>query len=306
MQLVTGGAGFIGSHIVEQLVANGQHVRVIDNLLAGCMDNLAGVLDRVEFIERDLRDDTALRSAMRDVDVVFHQAADASVPRSMSDPAACYDVNVMGTLRLLEAARNVGVRRVVFASSCAVYGEEPESPKREPMPSAPASPYAASKVAGEDLCALYGRVFGLETVRLRYFNVFGPRQSPFSAYAPVIPRFISAFANGAAPAIYGDGEQTRDFVYVDDVVRANLLAANATGANGRVFNIASGRSVSLNQVVTHLQTIMGSTIEAQYVEQRPGDIRHSAADISAALEIGFRAAIPFADGLSRTVRALTG
>ncbi len=306
MQLVTGGAGFIGSHIVEQLVANGQHVRVIDNLLAGCMDNLAGVLDRVEFIERDLRDDTALRSAMRDVEVVFHQAADASVPRSMSDPAACYDVNVMGTLRLLEAARNVGVRRVVFASSCAVYGEEPESPKREPMPSAPASPYAASKVAGEDLCALYGRVFGLETVRLRYFNVFGPRQSPFSAYAPVIPRFISAFANGAAPVIFGDGEQTRDFVYVDDVVRANLLAANATGANGRVFNIASGRSVSLNQVVTHLQTIMGSTIEAQYVEQRPGDIRHSAADISAALEIGFRAAIPFADGLSRTVRALTG
>jgi UDP-glucose 4-epimerase len=223
----------------------------------------------------------------------------------MTDPAACYESNVMGTLNVLQAAREAGVRRVVFASSCAVYGDAPGLPKTERTPLAPGSPYAASKLAGEHLCEVYTRGFGLEAVSLRYFNVFGPRQDPNSAYAPVIPRFIQALLDGERPTIYGDGNQTRDFIYVDDVVQANLLAAESPDAPGKVFNIASGRSVSLNRLLAILTELVGAGTQPIYHPARVGDVRHSGADVSAAAAaLGFEILVPFELGLARTVAAM--
>jgi UDP-glucose 4-epimerase len=306
MYLVTGGAGFIGSHIAARLIERGEQVRVFDNFSTGKIGNLAPLGFQAELIKGDLRDAEALRRAMRGVEVVFHQAADPSVPRSMADPAACYESNVVGTVNVLQAAHEAGVRRVVFASSCAVYGDEPTLPKRETTPLAPMSPYATSKLAGEQLCQVYTRVFGVEAVALRYFNVFGPRQDPNSAYAPVIPRFIKALQDGQPPTVFGDGEQTRDFVYVDDVVQANLLAAQSPDAPGRIFNIASGRSVSLNRLLGLLVEITGLPAQPIYLPARTGDVRHSAADHSAAATaLGFEILVPFEMGLARTVEAMS-
>jgi nucleoside-diphosphate-sugar epimerase len=305
MYLVTGGAGFIGSHLVARLLDRGGAVRVFDNFSTGKEENLAAFGFRAEVVRGDLRDLAAVRAAMEDIEVVFHQAADPSVPRSMTDPAACYEANVMGTLNILQAAREVGVRRVVFASSCAVYGDDPRLPKTERTRPAPASPYASSKLAGEQLCEVYTRSFGLEAVALRYFNVFGPRQDPGSAYAPVIPRFIQALLATERPMIFGDGNQTRDFIYVDDVVQANLLAAESPDAPGRVFNIASGRSVSLNRLLATLGEIIGTGFQPVYLPARPGDVRHSAAEISAAADaLGFEILVPLEIGLARTVTAM--
>ena len=301
--LVTGGAGFIGSHLVEGLVRRGHAVRVFDNLSTGSLDNLAPVQDAVEVVIGDLRDGEAVNRAVEGVEVVFHQAADPSVPRSISHPRDCYDINVLGTLNLLAAARDAGCRRVVFASSCAVYGNDPRQPKSEELPPAPESPYASSKLAGEELCQVFTRVYGLEAVALRYFNVYGPRQSPDGPYASVIPRFIADLKAGARPRVFGDGEQTRDFIFVGDVVEANLRAATASEAVGEVINIGSGHSTSINALLTVLAPLIGNTVEPIYEAERPGDVRHSLAEMSKARRLlGFEARTPLAEGLAQTVR----
>jgi len=307
MYLITGGAGFIGSHIAARLVGDGQRVRVLDNLSSGSVRNLAPILGDMEFIEGDIRDTAVLRQAMHGVEVVFHEAAEPSVPRSIADPAATFAINVEGTLNVLTAARDFECRRVVFATTCAIYGDAPGLPKVESLPPAPLSPYAMSKLTGEHLCAMYTRLYGLETVGLRYFNVFGPRQDPSSAYAAAIPTFLEAIAAGRRPRVFGDGEQSRDFVAVDDVVRANLLAAHVAGIGGGVFNIASGRSVTINQVLATLGEAMEMDVTAEYLPARPGDILHSLADVSRARdELGFVAEISFHDGIARIVNDQQG
>jgi UDP-glucose 4-epimerase len=298
MWLVTGGAGFIGSHLVHRLVQDGQPVRVIDNLSTGDSEKLDAVRDQIEFIEGDIRDAAAVRAAMRGATVVLHHAAQPSVPRSVEDPAGTYAVNLDGTRMLLDAARNAGTRRFVLASTSAIYGDEPTTPKSEALMPRPISPYASSKLAAEHLCAVYHRCYGLECVALRYFNVFGPRQDPDSAYAAVIPRMIDRLQRGALPIIYGDGEQTRDFIYVGDVVEANLRAAVAEVEPGGVFNIASGRPTSLNQMLRVLAAEFGVEPIAEHQPERAGDIRHSLADPSrAAAELGFTARTSLAEGL---------
>jgi UDP-glucose 4-epimerase len=282
MYLVTGGAGFIGSHLAARLVADRAAVRVFDNFSSGSRDNLAAIAANIDVVDGDIRDEAAIRRATGGVEVVFHQAADPSVPRSVADPRTTYDVNVTGTLNVLLAARDAACRRVVFASSCAVYGDDPALPKHEGMLPVPVSPYAASKLAGEGLCAVFARVNALETIALRYFNVFGPRQDPHSPYAAVIPRFLDALRRGESPVVYGDGEQTRDFVYVGNVVEANMRAADSPGTSGRVFNVASGQPVRFNEVRGKLTALLGVEVRAAYEPARARDIRHSAADVSAA------------------------
>ncbi|MBA2469021.1 MAG: SDR family oxidoreductase [Chloroflexia bacterium] len=302
MYLITGGAGFIGSHIATRLVHQGHRVRVLDNLASGSVRNLEPIMDDVEFIEGDIRDTGALRRAMAGAEVVFHEAAEPSVPRSIADPASTFAINVEGTLNVLTAARDLECRRVVFATTCAIYGDAPELPKLESLPPAPLSPYAMSKLTGEHLCAMYSRLYGLETVGLRYFNVFGPRQDPSSAYAAAIPKFLEALHAGHQPRVFGDGEQSRDFVAVDDVVRANLLAAGADGVGGRVFNVASGKSVTINQVLATLGEVTGIDATPEYLPARAGDILHSLADVSLARRyLGFEATIGFREGIERIV-----
>ncbi len=304
MLLVTGGAGFIGSHIVERLVEMGEPVRILDNFSTGKRENLAGVLDRIEIVEGDLRDPEAVRRAVTGVRTVFHQAAVPSVPRSIADPETTMDVNVMGTLNLLQAARDAGCKRIVFASSSSVYGNTPVLPKTETMTPSPLSPYAVSKLTGEHLCSVFTHVFGLETVSLRYFNVFGPRQDPHSQYAAVIPKFVQALKTGDEPTIFGDGEQSRDFTYVANVVDANLRAATADGVAGRVFNVASGRAVSINTLLATIAERMGVEARPRYCPPRPGDVRDSLADIAAAREcLGYQVSVPFEDGIAQTVAA---
>ena len=304
MYLVTGGAGFIGSHIVTRLVEQGAEVRVFDNLSTGKRENLAPVIEQIEFIEGDLRNEAAIADAARGVDVIFHEAAVPSVPRSVADPKTTMDVNVTGTLNLLLATRDAGCRRVVFASSSSVYGDTPALPKVETMTPKPLSPYAISKLTGEQLCENVTRLYGLETVALRYFNVFGPRQDPNSQYAAVIPKFLHALMSGETPTIYGDGEQSRDFTYVDNVVDANLRATAVPDASGHVFNIASGRAVSVNSMLRQIAELLGVDARAHHDPPRPGDIRDSVADITAARDVlGFVPRIAFADGLARTVAA---
>lgn len=304
MYLITGGAGFIGSHLATRLVREGQRIRVLDNLASGSVRNLADVRDDLEFIEGDIRDPAAVHQAMRGVEVVFHEAAEPSVPRSIADPATTFAVNVEGTLNVLAAARDLACRRVVFATTCAIYGDAPELPKIESLPPAPLSPYAMSKLTGEQLCAMYTRLYGLETVGLRYFNVFGPRQDPTSAYAAAIPKFLESMRAGHRPRVFGDGEQSRDFVAVDDVVTANLLAASVDGIEGGVFNVASGRSVTINQVLNTLGDVSGCDVAPDYLPARPGDILHSLADVSLArARLGFEARLPFREGIVRIVEA---
>jgi UDP-glucose 4-epimerase len=287
--LVTGGAGFIGSHLVEALLGRSREVRVLDDFSTGSPGNLEGVRDRVEVLDGDITDLDTVRCAMRGVEVVFHQAALASVPRSVADPLATHRVCVNGTLNVLLAARDAGARRVVYAASSSAYGNSARLPKSEADPTAPLSPYAAAKLAGENYCAAFSEVYGLETVRLRYFNVFGPRQSPDSPYAAVIPRFLAALTAGKSPVIHGDGGQSRDFTFVADVVQANLLAAAAPGVSGRVYNVACGRRTTLLELVEHLNRLLGTAIAPEHTPPRPGDVRHSQADIRrACAELGYR------------------
>lgn len=303
--LVTGGAGFIGSHIAAALLDRNENVRVFDNMLTGREINLAALQGRAEFIQGDLRDRDALAAAMEGAEVVFHQGAIASVPRSIADPVGSLEINVNGTQNVLLAAREMGVRRVVYASSSAVYGDAPVLPKHEDLPPNTLSPYAAQKLAGELLCDVFTRIYGLETVALRYFNVFGPRQDPASEYAAVIPRFLTMLLEGKKPVVFGDGEQTRDFVYIENVVQANLLAATSPTASGRAMNIGYGEQVSLNEVLHLAGNLLGTTVEAEYREARPGDVRDSVADIRLAEDLlGYRPEVSFQEGLARTLEAL--
>jgi len=303
--LVTGGAGFIGSHIAEALLGVGESVRIFDNLATGRESNLAALKGRAQFIQGDLRDLASVRAAMQGVEVVFHQGALASVPRSIADPIGSLETNINGTQNVLLAARDSGVRRVVYASSSSVYGDTPTLPKREDMPTHPMSPYAVQKLSGELLCGVFTRIYGLETVALRYFNVFGPRQDPASEYAAVIPRFLTALIEKRRPIVFGDGEQTRDFTYIANVVQANLLAASSSEAVGYALNIGCGEQISLNTVLRLAGELLGVTVDADYREPRPGDVRDSCADINLAQRLlGYRPSVSFHEGLARTLDAL--
>jgi len=300
--LVTGAAGFIWSNLVRALIERGGSVRAMDSLATGRRLNLVDIEEQIEFIQADLRDPEAFSRAMEGVDVVFHQAALPSVARSVADPLASHEVNATGTLRLLRAARQSGVRRFVYASSSSVYGDTPALPKSEDLATNPLSPYAVSKLAGEHYCRVFTRLFDLETVSLRYFNVFGPRQDPTSEYAAVVPKFIAAMSRGEAPEIHGDGTQSRDFTYVANVVDANLRAADAPRVGGEVLNIACGRRASLLDLVATLNDILGAAIEARFGEPRPGDVKHSLADISRARRLlGYEPRVQLEEGLARAV-----
>jgi nucleoside-diphosphate-sugar epimerase len=300
--LVTGGAGFIGSNLVERLLREGRSVRVLDNFSTGRRENLAALDGEFELVEGDVQSYERAHSAVRGCEVVFHQAALPSVPRSIQDPLTSNAANVTGTLQVLLAARDEGVERVVYASSSSTYGASTELPKRESMPALPISPYAVAKLSAEGYCRAFHQVYGIQTVALRYFNVFGPRQDPRSQYAAVIPRFILAFLGDQSPVVYGDGEQSRDFTYVDNVVDANLLAATAEGVAGRYFNIATGSRTSLNAMLAELRSLTGKAIEARYLDPRPGDVKHSLADIGLAGEaLGYEPGVDFANGLRMTL-----
>ena len=305
--LVTGGGGFIGSHLVERLVRDGHRVRVIDNFTTGHRRNLQPYLDDIELVEGDLQSYERASAAVRGCEIVLHQAAMPSVPRSVQDPLTSNAANVIGTLNVLLAARDGGVRRVVFASSSSVYGSVPDLPKREELPTLPISPYAVAKLAGEGYCRSFTEVYGLETVALRYFNVFGARQDPLSQYAAVIPNFITAALRGESPTIFGDGEQSRDFTYVDNVVEGNVLAMSAPGVvAGRAYNVACGDRITLNELVATIGRVLGRAIEPRYEAPRPGDVRHSMADTTRAREdFGFEPIVGFEDCLARTVRYYT-
>ncbi|NJD61127.1 MAG: SDR family oxidoreductase [Deltaproteobacteria bacterium] len=310
--LVTGGAGFIGSNLAEALLAAGHRVRVLDNFLTGKMQNLAGFAERFggsfELVEGDLRDLAMTRKAADGVDFVLHQGALPSVPRSVADPVLSNGINVGGTVNLLVAARDAGVRRVVFAASSSAYGDTPELPKRESMTPRPKSPYAAQKLAGEHYMRIFFEVYGLETISLRYFNVFGPRQDPASTYAAVIPRFITSVLTGKAPTVYGDGLQTRDFTFIDNVVDANLRACSAPReACGKVFNIACGERISLLDILEVVYGLAACRVTPAFEPARQGDVRDSLADISMAKDqLGYSPKVPFPDGLSRTFNFFKG
>ncbi len=342
--LVTGGAGFIGSNIVEELLKRGEEVRVLDNFSTGKRENIQSILnafksnqtnqinlsrrvlqllyrdqtnqtnstnrspvtDNLEIIEGDIRSYHTVREAVDDVDFILHQAALPSVPRSINDPVTTNEVNVSGTLNVLNAALDAKVKRVVYASSSSIYGDSEILPKREDMTPNPLSPYAVSKLAGEQYCRVFFQIYGLETVVLRYFNVFGPRQDPTSQYSAVIPKFIKLMAEGKSPPIYGDGEQSRDFTYVSNVVEANLLAANKKGTAGKVFNIACGMRTTVNNLVEELNKILESSIQATYTKPRPGEVKHSLADIGKARKLlGYNPSVNFQDGLQKTVKWFT-
>lgn len=308
--LVTGGAGFIGSHLVERLLADGARVRVLDNFSTGTRANLpfaAKFRRQLEVIRGDIRNRAALARAARGVRVIFHQAAMRSVPRSVKDPLGANENNVTGTLNVLEAARRGRVPRVVYASSSSVYGARPELPKREEQPPAPISPYAVSKVAGEQYAAVWTRLYGVETVGLRYFNVFGPRQDPKSEYAAVIPRFILWGLKGKPLEVHGDGTQSRDFTYIDNVVEANLLAARAPEAGGEVFNVGCGDRVSLLEIVAKLEALLGRRLSLKHTPPRAGDVPHTLADVGKAKRLlGYTPLVDFDEGFQRTVEYFKG
>jgi nucleoside-diphosphate-sugar epimerase len=299
--LVTGGAGFIGSHLSEELLRRGERVRVVDSLITGKRQNLAH-LEGVEFVEGDLAELGVAKRAVEGIDFVLHQAAIPSVPRSVQDPITSNRANIDATLNVLVAARDAGVRRVVYAGSSSAYGNTPTLPKVETMPAAPLSPYALQKLVGEQYCQLFTKLYGLETVTIRYFNVFGPRQDPSSTYSGVISLFITALRDGRPPVIYGDGEQTRDFTYVANVVDGVLRACEAKGASGEVINVATGGRVSLNQLFRTLCDLTGGAGDPMYAEPRAGDVKDSQADISKAKRLlGYVPTISFEEGLARTI-----
>ena len=300
--LVTGGAGFIGSHIAEALVRRGDRVRVLDNLSTGHLENMADFREGIEFVEGDLGDGPLMTEVVRDVDCIFHQAALASVPRSLERPLDTNAACVTGTVTLLDAARRAGVRRVVYAASSSAYGDLEASSKRETDLPAPISPYGAAKLAGELYCHAFTASFGLETVAIRYFNVFGPRQDPNSPYSAVIPLFITAMLAGRQPTVFGDGFQSRDFTFVANVVHANLLAADAPGVAGRMFNAANGKSVDLLTLIAGLNRLLGTDIAPVHQPPRPGDVRDSLADITQARKcLGYEPQVNFEEGLRRSI-----
>jgi len=300
--LVTGGAGFIGSNICRRLVAEGCFVRVVDNLLTGKKSNLDDVIDKIDFVEADMGDAEVAQAVVKDVDVVLHEGALPSVPRSVDDPALTHQHCVDATFTLLLAARDAGVKRFVYAASSSAYGDTPTLPKVETMPTSPLSPYAVGKLVGEYYCSVFSKVFGLETIALRYFNVFGPYQDPTSTYAAAIPAFVTAILNDRPPTVYGDGEQSRDFTYIDNVVQANLCAARAEKTSGEVVNIACGEKITVNGIIAMINEIVGKEVEAEYKPTRPGDVKHSLADITAARElIGFEPVILFREGLEKAI-----
>jgi nucleoside-diphosphate-sugar epimerase len=307
--LVTGGAGFIGSHLVEHLVAAGEEVVVLDDLSAGRRENLAAVWGKIRFLEGSVTHRDTCRRVMEGVDCVLHQAAATSVQRSVEEPLAVHDVNTTGTLHILLAARDAGVRRVVLAGSTSAYGDSAKLPNCEDHVTRPLSPYAAAKLAAEAYCQAWGATYGLETVVLRYFNIFGPRQDPNSQYAAVVPKFITAALRAQPPVIYGDGRQTRDFVYVANVVHANILASRAPGvrASGQVFNVGSGQSVSVNELWTRIAALADVNLAPIYAAGRPGEVRESLATIRKAQElIGYDPVVDFEEGLRRTVDSFRG
>jgi nucleoside-diphosphate-sugar epimerase len=301
--LVTGGAGFIGSNIASTLVTKGLRVRVIDDLSTGYRENLEEIKYDVDFIQASVADEAALTSALEDVELVFHEAAIPSVPRSVENPRDTHIASVDATFTLLLAARDRKVRRVIYAASSSAYGDQPTLPKSEDMLPDPLSPYAVAKLVGEYYCQVFSRVYGMETISLRYFNVFGPRQDPGSQYSGVISRFISALMSGERPVIYGDGEQSRDFNYIDNVVSANLLAAETRNGIGQVINIGNGQRTTLNELLNELKSLIGrNDIEAEYQAPRAGDVRHSLADISKARDLlGFEPRVGLREGLQLTI-----
>jgi UDP-N-acetylglucosamine/UDP-N-acetyl-alpha-D-glucosaminouronate 4-epimerase len=302
--LVTGGAGFIGSHLVRALLERGETVRVIDNFSTGNRGNLGGLEDDVEVVEGELRSYERVHNAMRGVEIVFHQGALPSVPRSVQDPLTTSAVNVEGTLNVLLAARDEGTRRVIFASSSSIYGRQDSLPLAETAKPDPISPYGVAKLAAERYCVSFSRVYPLETVALRYFNVFGPRQDPRSKYAAVVPKFLTEIAAGQPAPIYGDGEQRRDFTYIGNVVDANLLAADSANGNGRVLNIATGQSVTVNELAEAIGSVLGREVEREYLPPRPGEIPASWADTTAAQEaLGWQPKVGLKEGLRRTAES---
>jgi len=311
--LITGGAGFIGCNLARFILDKGHDIVVLDDFSTGKRENLTGILDKITLIEGDIRHRETLDRAVQGVSAVFHQAALASVPASVADPVTAHDVNVNGTVNVLEAARAAGIKRVVFAASSASYGDNPLSPKLETMCPVAVSPYAANKTAGECYMQAYAAAYGMETVSLRYFNVFGPRQDPFGAYAAVIPAFVTNILRGERPQVFGDGEQTRDFCYIENICHANWLAANAPAeqCNGTPLNIACGAAVSLNQILGKLSSLMKSALtksgnQADYLPTRVGDIKHSLADVSLAKEmIGYTPLVYFDEGLERAINWYT-
>jgi len=306
--LVTGGAGFIGSHLARALAEVGANVLVLDNFSNGSMENLRGTEHQIGVMRGDIRNAADCEKAMQNRAAVFHLAALGSVPRSVEEPLLYNEVNITGTLTVLEAARKAGVKRVVYSASSAAYGDTPVLPKVESMMPSPKSPYAVTKLVGEYYCRVYSSVYNLSTVSLRYFNVFGPRQNPNSQYAAVIPAFVTALLKKQAPKIYGDGGQTRDFCFIQNVVKANMLAATAEESlTGQSVNIACGERTSLNQILAQMQKILGTDIKAEYLPARAGDVRDSLADISAAQKlIGYRPEVLFEQGLETTVKAYAG
>ena len=300
--LVTGGAGFIGSHLVESLLQRGHKVRVIDNFSTGKKDNISAFTNDIELINADIRNFEAVEYATKDIDVILHHAALASVPGSVSDPLTANDVNITGTINVLEGAKRNNVQRVVFAASSAAYGDEPESPKHEKMKPQPLSPYAVGKLAGEYYCKIYADLYGLQTVTFRYFNVFGHRQDPESQYAAVIPKFITSIIADKSPIIFGDGLQTRDFTHVDNIVEANILAATTADLSGVLFNCACGEAISLNEVVQIINNFLGKNIQPIYEAARPGDIKHSLASIDLIHDqLNFIPKYNFKQGLEKTI-----
>jgi nucleoside-diphosphate-sugar epimerase len=305
--LVTGGAGFIGSHIAAALLASGARVRILDDLSTGHRENIDEIGETgrrdIEFIQGSVADEQLLKKAFENVEVIFHEAAIPSVPRSVEAPRNTHVASVDGTFSVLLAARDAGVKRVVYAASSSAYGDQPTLPKSEEMSPQPLSPYAVAKLVGEYYCQVFTRVYGLETVSLRYFNVFGPRQDPGSQYSGVVSRFISALSNGERPVIYGDGEQSRDFTYIDNVVAANLSAVSAPQAAGKVINVANGQRVTLNQLLDELKQLTGNTdVTAEYRDPRVGDVRHSLADVTMARELlGYESKVDLREGLQRTL-----
>jgi nucleoside-diphosphate-sugar epimerase len=301
--LVTGGAGFIGSHIAAALMASGARVRVLDDLSTGHRENLEEIGGDLDFIEGSVADEALLKKVLDGVEVVFHEAAIPSVPRSVEAPKQTHVASVDGTFSLLMAARDNRVRRVVYAASSSAYGDQPSLPKEEQMLPDPLSPYAVAKLVGEYYCQVFSRVYGLETVSLRYFNVFGPRQDPGSQYSGVVSRFISSLLSGEQPVIYGDGEQSRDFTYIDNVVAANLSAASAKDASGKVINVANGQRITLNELLAELKDLTGKQdVTADYKEPRVGDVKHSLADITLARKfLGYESKVDLREGLQRTI-----
>ncbi len=302
LSLVSGGAGFIGSHIVDALLGAATKCRVLDNLSTGKLENLAHVKQKIDFIQADLTDAAAVAKAVQGVDCIFHEAALASVPRSVEHPLDTHAACATGTLVLLDAAKKAKVRRVVYAASSSAYGDQPTSSKRETDLPAPISPYGVAKLAGEQYCQAFAAMGAIETVALRYFNVFGPRQDPNGEYSAVIPKFITAILHGKPPSIFGDGKQSRDFTFVANVVQGNMLASQAKGVSGRVFNVATGGQVSLLELVDHLNRQLGTSMKPTHLPPRTGDIRESLADITQARKhLGYEPQVDFAEGLRRSI-----